>query len=185
MNELTVHPTAEDLASYGPAMRALSLRRRKFVNALVSVTNSPADAARIAGYQGSREVLGETGRRLKNTQEVLDAIDEEARKTLYGAKLLATSVLVDIAGNKASKDGDRMRAAGMILNRVGMPEVFNQTITVEHKMTEKEKIQEIGDMAAKLGLDPKRLLGSIGVVDVEFTEVPAPAVMPAELEDLF
>ena len=165
--------TAADEDSLGPAMRALNQRQRVFVLALVTCASNPTEAARLAGYSGNEGSLCNTATRLAHTPAVQDAIDEEARKSLYGAKLVAVRVLLDVMNNPAGKISDRLKAASMTLNRVGMPEVFNQNIVVEHVLSDKDKIREIAEMAKKLGLDPKQVLGSVGVVDAEFTEVPA------------
>lgn len=43
--------------------------------------------------------------------------------------------------------------------------------TIVHETDEGAAVARIRDLAATLGLDPKKLLGSVGVVDAEFIEV--------------
>ena len=165
---------AETEESLGPKMRALTVLQRRFVLILVGCANNATEAARLAGYSGDNDTLAKTATRLRHTPAVQDAIDEEARKSLYGAKLLAVQVLRDVLEDPTEKTHYRLKAVAMVLNRVGMPEVFNQSITVEHKLSSDELIKNIGDMARKLNLDPKQLLGSYGItIDAEYTEVPA------------
>lgn len=168
-------------ASFGPAMLALTDKQRAFVLALtMSPDENLTQCAATAGYEGDRDTLGVTGSRLKNNPRIQAAIHEEADRRLHGAKLLATRVLVDIAGNKDETSAQRLKAVGMILDRVGMAATTEQHIVIEHRRSESELIQDITALAKKVGMDPQKVLGSVGVViDADFVEVKAPAELEA------
>ncbi len=161
--------------SLGPAMQALTPMQRRYVLALIEPQKPGADgmngtaAAEAAGYQGDRKKLAEIGSRLRHNPKVVAAIHEEALKHLMGARLLATRVLTEIAGDVTQKGADRLKAADMILNRTGIIEETKSEVVVTHRRDPKEVIGDIVQMAKKLNLDPKQLLGAHGIViDAEF-----------------
>jgi phage terminase small subunit len=157
-------------ASFGPAMMALTDKQRAFVMALSMMRDSNgSSAAASAGYTGTRDTLQVTASRLKAHPKVQTAIHEEAERQLFGAKLLASSVLLEVMGDANAKAGDRLKAVGMVLNRTGMSEKTEHHVIVEHTRTEVEMIAEVAEMAKRLGLDPRAVLGQVGVtIDADF-----------------
>jgi hypothetical protein len=77
--------------------------------------------------------------------------------------MLAVKVIMDVMENPVGKADTKLRAAAMLLNRVGMAEEFNQKVTVEHKQSENDMVKEIRQMAERLGLDSVKLLGNAGI----------------------
>ena len=173
-------------ASLGPAMRALNSRQQAFVLALLnSPDNNATRAAAEAGYVGAN--INIHASRLRHHPGVQAAITEEAERSLHGAKLMATKVLIDIAADPTKKPPDRLKAAGMVLDRVGMAAKTEHHVVVDHRMSERELIDEITALAKQIGMDPTKVLGSVGVkqitLDAEFVEVKPPA--PPGLEDIW
>jgi hypothetical protein len=167
-NQLTVPAT--DIGELGPAMRALNVRQRLFVEALLMQGNADQHrAAAAAGYTGTDEVLRSTGSRLARDDKVRAAIHEESIRRMESAAILATSVLVEIAGDSMHKD--RLKASLAILDRVGLHATTEHKVTVK-KEDDADKIRAICLLADKLGLDKKILLGQAGVViDAEFVDI--------------
>lgn len=165
-------------------MLALTAKQRAFVLALtMSPDGNLTSAAAAAGYSGDRDALGVVGSRLKNHPGVQAAIHEEAERQLHGAKLVATKALVSIASN-GKREGDQLKAAGMILDRVGMAAKTEHRVVVEQRRTEDQLIQEVTEMCRRMGLDPRKALGDAGVaIDAEFTEVTAIGTLEG-LEDI-
>ena len=163
----------ESDCAFGPAMSALTERQRQFVLAKVlSVDGNDTSAAAAAGYSGNRDALAVAASRLNNHPKIQAAIQEEAELRLHGAKLLATRVLVDIASNVKEKGSDRLKAAGMILNRVGMSEKTEHHVVVDNRVTTQQLIRDITELARKTGMDPSKVLGSVGVaIDADFSVV--------------
>lgn len=155
----------------GPAMAALTKRQQSFVRAMLEVGGRAGDYARCAlaaGFTGSPNVIRVTAHRLAHDTKVLAALKEEADKRIRSGALLGASVLLEIASDQMHKD--RFRAATELLDRSGLMVITEHKVTVDHSnSSEKEMVARIADMAAQLGIDPKRLLG--GYVEAEFTEV--------------
>lgn len=162
--DLTI--TAE--GSYGPAMRALpNDRMRAFVVACcqptaTGVTNYTA-AALAAGYgNGNRDNAQVQGSRLAHDERIQAAMLEESQRRFTAALPLATAAVIQIL-TTSTKNTDRMKAAAMIFNRSGMPERTEHEVKVTKTETQAEKIERIIRIAKGLGLDPKSLLGNIGI----------------------
>ncbi len=154
----------------GTAMRELSLPQRAFVSAYVQNGGiNETDAAFRAGYGPTPEEAGQRAPVLLRSPRILAAIREEADKRLKSGAVLAASVLVEVARDPLHRD--RYKAAVELLNRAGLVVEGVSRVIVEDHRTEEEIVRRITDLSEKLGIDPKRLLGS-DVVDAEFTEVP-------------
>lgn len=168
----------------GPAMLALNAGQRKFVKAMILTGGqNQRRAALMAGYAPSS--ASQRGHVLAHDEDVQLALIEEGKKQMTAAAVLGTSILVEFMGSPTLAAKDRMRAIEMVFNRVGLQPVTEQKITVEHKMGTKELRAGIEALARELGMDPTKLLGNEGVIDVEFKELPAPEKTGAEgLEDL-
>lgn len=174
----------------GPALAALNLRQRKFVSALLDTggTNYKR-CAMMAGYVGNDDTMAVTGHRLAHDSKVLAAIEEESKRRVRASVSMATSQLVTIAESTPLVK-DKLKAIEMILNRGGMHALTESRTTVEHTTDQLGMVERITQLATKLGMDPKALLGQHlpasapsepEPIDVEFEEVE-----PSEqgLEDL-
>lgn len=176
-HELTIYV---DEAPLGRAMKALNEKQRSFVYALVETGGNASQAAAAAGY-GSDSATKEQrenayrvrGYQLSHDPKVLAAIKEEAEKRLHSGALLAASKLLEMANDNSSKH--QFKAAVELLNRSGLVVATEHKVTVEHKGgSDREMIERIRLLAGNLGLDPKKLLGSAGVIiDADFEEVEA------------
>jgi hypothetical protein len=165
-----------DAAELGPAMRALNERQRAFVVAFVVMGESATAAARAAGYldsgSGSIRVIAH---RLIHDTRVQAAITEEGARRLKGMMPAALQAVQEIVENPQHKN--RLNAAFGVLNRSGLHELIERKEV--HEFRREEKIAEIREFAAQLGLDAKQLLGRC--IDVEFEEVePSPAAPDGE-----
>jgi phage terminase small subunit len=163
-------------AEFGPAMAALNERQRRFVIAMIEHPGcTQGKAAELAGYSTSSDVyLRKTGHALAHDERILAAINEEAGKRMRSAAILAAGVLIDIAGDGDASNKDRMKAAGMLLDRTGFGAA--QTINVNKTVTDRTgagMLERIKALASQHGLDPAKLLGvnTAPVVDGEFSEV--------------
>lgn len=167
-------------SEFGPAMRALPTDgQRRFVIAVLELgTTNYGRAALMAGYSSSTlEVLRVTGDRLAHDAKIAAAIHEESLSRLHAGKVMAVSTLLTIA-EKGAKDGDRLKAVDMILNRTGMHSISETHVkTQDVSRTEDAMIERITALCKTLNLDPAALLGARQaqlpppeVVDAEFTE---------------
>lgn len=161
--------------SYGPAMRACTVLQRRFVIALLSQGTANFTQASVeAGYQGDARTHSVNGHHLAHNPKIQEAMHEEAKRRLHAGVIPAISTLVEVATDKFHKD--RVKAAGMILNRVGLHEMTEHKVTVEN-VSDSAMVERITALSAKLGLDPKKLLGNVAMkaekkaVDAEFEEV--------------
>lgn len=157
----------------GPAMRALPERWQVFVMAMVMQGDkvNQTEAARIAGYSGAPDVVKVTGHHLAHDSRIQAAIHEMAVRRVRASTLMATAVLEKIAADDEAENKDRIKAAEMLLNRGGLP---SRTISEQHvtvTVTKEQQIQEVLQLARVLGLEPKKLLGSMA--DVSDAEIKA------------
>ena len=190
-----------DEGTFGPAMLALpSDRQRAFVLALLEQGGRGGfQRAYIqAGYSGEGGVVRVSAWKLAHDDRIQEAIREEAQKRLGGAGILATSVLVEMLNDDATKKPLRAKIAGMILNRVGLHEKTEHKVSVKKEMTEADKLAAIEKLAGILGVDAKTLLGeqyslqadkqiskpAHDMVDAEFTVVEEVEPTSEGIEDL-
>ena len=106
---------------------------------------------------------------------------EVARERMQASAILAVSTLVDIASGDVAGATvkDRTKAIELILNRTGLHALTEHKVEVTHTVTDDEVAAKLDRLSKQLGLDPEKLLGSVGVkrsqqgeiVDAEFTEV--------------
>lgn len=153
-------------------MRALpSDRMRAFARAC---TQPSADgtvnytlAAELAGYgTGNRNSLKVMAHKLAHDPRVQAAIAEEGQRFLGGAVLVATGTLIQIASNPRAEDKDRLKAAGMILDRAGLHAKSEHHVEVVKKDTPGEQVERIMRMVDKLGLsepEKKALYARYGI----------------------
>lgn len=157
---------------YGPAMSALNERQRAFVMAMIEFPGiTQAKAAKLAGYQNSPGGLKVHGHYCAHHPAVQAAMREEAEKRINSGSLLAASVLLKMLTDSKVEAKDRIKAAGMLLDRSGFGAA--QTINVNKTVTDRTgpaMLERIRALAAANGLDAVKLLGG-NVVDGEFSEV--------------
>lgn len=179
-----------DTRKLGKCMVALEPKQRAFVLAYVDTGGKDATkAARMAGYGGENPQSARvTAHRLVHDGRVLEAIREYADARIRSQAVVGIQTIIDIANDPTHKD--QFKAAVEIANRSGMLVASK----VEHEHVHRpeddaEKVKRIVQLAKGLGLDPRALLGSAGVVvDAEF-EVVSNVALPAPesadgLEDL-
>jgi phage terminase small subunit len=151
-------PAADE--AWGPAMKALNEKQRRFVLALYQVKpghGAQVKAARLAGYgtpNSSAASWAALASRLIHDERVQAAFREHDQKVLRAATpraLLALHGMVEDPGHK-----DHARAVGMVLDRVHPVE------TVHHVRSEQrhvivatdEVLARIRNIASAVGLDP-------------------------------
>lgn len=166
---------------YGPAMSALNERQRAFVMSMIETPGcTNAEAARRAGYSDVSDGAKVRGFYLAHSPAVQAAIREEAGKRLNAASLMAAGVLMKLLGDDDVEPKDRIKAAGMLLDRSGFGAA--QTINVNKTTTDrtgKAIMERIAALSQKLGVDAGKLLGpsngtdkiNMPVVEGEFSEV--------------
>jgi len=175
------HPRSYDLALapnpvrvLGSALDSLSPLMRAFVIAKVQTGLSNARCAGLAGYTGSAETLKATGYRVAHDPRVQAALHEQLSLAMRSSAATAVRVLEDVASDPKAENKDRLRAAGMILDRAGLQSVTESKVTVEHR-SDQEKVDQIVELARRVGLDPRPLLGNAGaIVDAEFKLISGP-----------
>lgn len=164
-----------DDSDFGPAMTKLTDKQRGFVMTMIEFPGvSFAEAARRAGYSNSSDGAKVRGHYLAHNSMVQAAISEEAGKRLNASSLTAAGVLMGILTDDAVEPKDRIKAAGMLLDRSGFGAA--QTINVNKHITDnsgKAIMERIKALAEKHGLDPQKLLGrrEPEPIDAEFVEV--------------
>jgi hypothetical protein len=174
--------TDDDLGVLGPAMSALTARRRQFVVILLQqVRPNYLRAADTAGFAPAgpdtipkkrRAVLKQIGWRLAHDERVIAAINEEVSKRFRSAgALIGLAVMTRIAQTKGHKD--QLRAAEMLASRAGFG--AEQNINVNHNhvdLTGKAMMDRIRVLAEKHGLDPAKLLGGNAAPVIEAKALP-------------
>lgn len=164
--------TIPDNARFGPAMAALNDRQKKFVLAMLEFGSlNHTRCALAAGYTGDDKTMRVTAHRLAHDDKVQAAIKEEARRRLNAGSLMAVSRLLQIADDEKTDKKDKLKAIEMILNRTGLPAQTEHKVEVTHVDTDMDAIERVKHLSKRLGLDATKLLGSVGVIDGEFTEV--------------
>src|SRR6185437_12437438 len=166
-----------DLPEYGPAMQALSPMMRAFVLAVLDQRrrNNTA-AARKAGYTNSEVGFRVTGHRLAHDARVIAALHEEAGKRMETAAHIAAGVVVDVMTSPDAENKDRLKAAGMILDRTGYgaSKTINVNKTVVRKMDLPAAAAKIAEFRQKFPEHFARIVGGdapAAVIEGEFTEV--------------
>ena len=156
----------------GPCMLALTEKQRHFVWALAEDGGAnQTRAAIVAGYEGGNGGQRVAGHRLAHDPKIRAAIQEVALAGITADVLLARAVLHEVAENRSASAGDRLKAAAMILNRGGLHEKTEHKVVVEDTRDQAALVAEIKGYAARLDLDPRKLLGQAGIIDAEFEVV--------------
>lgn len=165
-----------DYGDLGPAMQALpSDRMRNFVMAMIETGGRDyTKCARLAGYAENISIKV-TGWRLAHDARIQEAVREEGQRRLGTGIGVATNYLLELIENPVAGAKDRLRAAEMLFNRVGMPAQTEHKVSVEHTMSETAILDKITLLAKKHGLDPQALLGEGAPKQIEgsFEEIPS------------
>jgi phage terminase small subunit len=167
----------QDWGEYGPCMRALTARRRAFVEFLIlepPTVGAQTRAARRAGYGTGRTtptIMAKISSRLVRDEKILAAINEEARKLLRSGGLEATKALIALLHNPEHKD--HARGIAMVLARTD-PEIERHDFNVMHKILDpdEEALEELRALR-QLGTAREKLLelfGGNGLLRLEALE---------------
>jgi hypothetical protein len=167
-------------------MRALPTdRMRLFVVAMhenaMRGEKTQAAAAAAAGYSGDHESLKQTGHRLAHDERIQAALIEEGTRRLGALVPIATGVLSEIISDPLASKTDRLRAIGMVMNRVGMHEKTEHNVTVKREYSQAEKVERAIRLSKSLGLDPVKVLASVGI---HINPDVAPAAIAAPEEEV-
>jgi phage terminase small subunit len=165
-----------DDQEFGPALSALTERQRNFVLAMVEVPGcSHAEAARRAGYSDVAEAAKVRGHYLAHNPAVQEAIREEAGRRLNASSLAAAGVLMNLLTDETILPKDRIKAAGMLLDRSGFgaAQTINVNKTVTRKVDASEAMSRIAEFRQKFPEQFAKLTGTAApaVIEGEFSEV--------------
>lgn len=161
--------------------------QRAFVQRFVETGGrNHSECALAAGYDGS--AIHVTGHRLAHDENIQKAIQEEARKMMTAASVMAVGTVMSIASNAAHKD--QLQAATAILDRTGLHAIAENKNTLSISVDRKQEIADVIAMCKQIGWDPRTVLGKHGIVlDADFTVVEDLAALPMpedyDDEDLF
>lgn len=141
----------------GPAMAALTERQRRFV--LVYVESGDTNATRVAMKAGYGRTYASTrvaGCLTMQNPKVKTAIQEECRRRLDMMGPVGLMALSQIAADPCHKD--RLKAAEMILNRVGLNAVSEHRVIVDN-IGDREMIEYLRERAKQEGRPDDAFLG--------------------------
>ena len=154
-----------DWAEFGPKMRALTEKQRRFVWAYLTsmVTDGKANATQAAidcGYaDNSRsKAAGQRGYKNMQNERVLDAMAEVGARELRGLVIPAVASLGRMVRNRGH--ADHRKAVEMVLNRTGFAERTEHTVSVEHRMDPRQQEELVRRLAEELGVPVAKLLGA-------------------------
>jgi phage terminase small subunit len=158
----------EEIEGYGPAMRALTEKQQRYVLAMLADPFGNATQwARAAGYSDKSEGAKVAAFHNAHNPLIEAAANEVARQYLGTmGPVLGVAVAMRIA--RDAKHPKQLRAAEMLLNRVGLHEK-----TEHHVVTHGgggDILQRITDAASLLGVDPAALLGANTPVPMKVIE---------------
>jgi phage terminase small subunit len=159
-------------SNLGPHMRALTEKQRGFVVACVEHGMNYSRAYAAAGYSAGLggEIARAEGYKLARHPKIILAMREEAETRLTTGALIGAVAVMEIAMDAMHKD--RFKAAERLLNQNGFGITTRHEVHVTDHRTTQELIERAHVLAAKLGMDPKALLG----------EHTAPAQLPAPID---
>jgi phage terminase small subunit len=142
---------------WGPAMRALNEKQRRFVLALYQVKpgyGAQVRAARLAGYgtpSSSPESWAALASRLIHDEKIQAALREHDQKVLRAAAPRALRALHGMVEDPEHKD--HARAVGMVLDRVHPVETVHH-VRSEHRhvvVAPEQVLERIREIADRLG----------------------------------
>jgi phage terminase small subunit len=156
----------------GPKMQALTEKQRLFVVAMAELgTFDYTRCARAAGYSAESENgLRVTAHRLAHDEKIQAAMHEEAQRRMNVGGFIGVSVAAEIATDPIHKD--RLKAAGMLMDRSGLHAKSEHTVKVQDQSrTEEALLERAKQLAGELGFNQADVLKAIGVIDAESREV--------------
>jgi phage terminase small subunit len=167
------HSEISEREELGPAMRALNLRRRAFVNAMFSVApgrGAPIRAAIAAGYgtaKSSRASLRVIAYRLVNDPQIQDALQEVGKARFHELFPVALSALEKLLKDKNHKSHGH--AVMGVIERLCPAEFLHKhEHDHRHRITDTAgMVERIKEFAVKLGLPTQQLLGPNNAVVAE------------------
>ncbi len=117
-------------------------------------------AAELAGYSTQAEGHRVIAHRLLRMPKMLAAIRHEVETKVKAGAALAMSQLLHLAEHGAP-DSVRLAASQAVLDRAGLlvSKTSSHHVVVEDRRSTAELVARIREMAGRLGLDPKKLLG--------------------------
>jgi hypothetical protein len=132
------------------AMKALNPKQRAFAVALFDYPDAHYEAARVAGYEGTKEYRSMQASRLCSNEKVQAALREIALSRnvlMVPGALKAVKEITEDVGHK-----DRLRAATNTLSRAGLDAPARSEVSVDLNvawptMTELQKIAEFAKWA--------------------------------------
>lgn len=150
-------------------------RRRKFAFFMACGELSGPEAARAAGYsdpgKDSSSIRGQV-HTLMHDPNVLDAIEEAARKVLRGLAPLAIRKAKAILEDPKHPHHGRMIET--IMDRTGHFARTEHKVTVEHTVDTAELESLARRLALEAGIDPARLIGRNDPKMIEHEPTPDP-----------
>lgn len=154
-------------------MQALTPMQRGYVLAMLS---NPFGSARqwalAAGYSDVKDGAKVRAFELQHNPKIEAAANEVARRAMGGrGAILGVAVTMRIAADP--KHPKQLRAAEMLMNRVGLHEKTEHVVNVAHTLNSDDLVGRIEKAAKALGVDPKVLLG----------ENAAPKLIEAKVEE--
>jgi hypothetical protein len=195
MTKQTTGTEISEEVEHGPAMRALTDKQRKFVQAaLASPESNPTDWARLAGYKdkgGGASNIRVCAHGLMHDPRIEAAIVEIARSSFTtGGVALAASNLLRIARDQ--KHPRNYDATIAIMNRVGMHEKSEHVVKVS-RPDDQQMLEMVARLANELGVDPSTLIGANTtagevhrqkLIDVTPTQAKVPVVESDPFEEV-
>lgn len=131
----------DDANELGPAMQALNIRQRAFVDALFVLGSGGTytKAAEMAGYEGNGNALATQGHRLAHSEKIQAAIREEANRRTVANIPVMTAKLQSIALND-----DHRKQYDAVVHSLGLagvsPKIQHEVV---HKTDRGSLLQEI------------------------------------------
>ncbi len=169
---------APDRSDDGPALKQLTEKQRTYLLALLDNGGNQTAAALVmnpALSQGSARAIGST---MAHNPKLIAAMKEEADRRVRIGAPLAIDVMLEIMNTPGHKD--RFKAAVEVANRSGLLVIHQSEVLHTHAgQSTPEMLKRIELLARQLGVDPVKLLGSVGV-----KALPAPKVVDAEFVEV-
>lgn len=172
------------------AYAKISPMQRAWLQAFLDAGDENATAAaRRAGYgkedgtpDQKNNACKTAGHRNIHDPAIQAAIRELAHERFRVAGYQAAAALMALVKDPSHKD--HFKALERVLAQNGMI----AAVQIEHnhnvKVTEQDQVERLMVLAKQLGMDPKVLLGSAGVIlDAEFEVIPSPKQLTAQVED--
>lgn len=157
-------PPFEDL---GPKMQELRTDQQRLFCWHYMVCGKVELAAINSGYNPNSAAV--QGRRLLARPDIKEALRECSWSKLHSSAMQAILALEDVVSDPTHKD--RLKAADMILSRVGFLAKTGTEVQVQHSMDQKQVDAAILKLSAELGIDGQKLLGSRGNFKTQLTNV--------------